>query len=1114
MQVGPRRLQFVSIGVMLLLAACGSDNGSPAPPPTPTAPPHTATLTPSPTHTAPPPPTDTPTVAPTQTSTSAPTDTATVTPSLTPVQTHTQTPSPTQMATDTPTATKTEAATPTETATPTPSATDTPSTETPTPTALPNIVFIIMDDVGIDQLRAFGLGQGALASTPNLDALANAGVRFSNTWAMPECSPSRATIFTGRYPLHTGVTSALLPNMLPQAQVSPYETTLPRVLAEAGYTSAMVGKYHLGNQNPAGNCSPRTRGFDYFDGNMEAGPPSIDQQAGHVEAGAADNLTCGFEQGTVVGNCYFADGSCRADFVPVPAPDGGTEPEVVSGRSCMEAGGIFVKQSGDCQDTTFVTCPDDATRSNCVQVGEAVLDFERPNGYYAWPDTITSGVLPPDTTDFSDPSCGEPPLNRVYMTIDQTSSSIAWYNEQNGPRMLTVSYNSIHTPYQQVPMSLSMVPGVGELACSGLINDRLLAIDMLQSMDQQIGRLLAALHLATLDENGTVQTVVDKDGYTQIPELQASNTMVAVVGDNGSFFEVTKLPFDPTRSKGTIYQTGVWVPLIVAGPRVQGPTGREVNAPVNVADLFELFAEFAAINVNDVVAPAHPLDSQPMLAYLTNPDQAPIREFNFTQLGPGVFQSPPMSNAARSWPCVFGIPGVGSQCDDVIANTQSFCETNGGVWYGPTDTSPGVQSCCAVIASIPTDPPVLAPINQFAVRNQTYKLAELQDPNCAEEDGSYPPDNLTTTYEFYDLTPTGSATNPLGLDTKEANLLCAVRSGSDATCVDGSSCDIGTPTSCLTADQLTNYTGLQQELARVLGTQATCEGDGNLDQRVDQRDSDGVSSFSTAVSPLPPGEVGGQSYYDLNIDAFTNDTDAQIVAANLGTDCIGACRRSDLNRDGYVNDADVLLLEQAIGPCELCPADLNDDGEVNELDRDIQQGQLGCSTPSPTPTRLPTQPTPTPRNTPTPIICNGECIPDAVDRQCGCGLYVPGETMLPPDSGVSCDTVCQEYAACARVPGPVQLGYTCDATLCTSHDVGLVTEACLGIQSCDFSETIKAERAAGCSCCASQLCGCTASGTTNQAVSVLDAQQRQRGETPQCDINGTLCGGASAAQSH
>ncbi len=1012
------------------------------------------------------------------------------------------------------------------TVTPTPAAT---ATGTPSGTASPNIVFIIMDDVGIDQLKSFGLGEGLQAATPNLDALANAGVRFSNAWSMPECSPSRATIFTGRYPLRNGVTSALLPNMLPQAQVSPYETTLPRVLARAGYASAMVGKYHLGNRNPAGNCSPRTLGFDYFDGNMEAGPPAIDSQAGHVESGAASDLMCGFDQREAAGSCYFQDGSCRSDFVAVPAPGGGTESALVTGRSCMEAGGVFVKQPGGCQATAFAACPGDATRSDCVQVGsgEAVLDFERPNGYYAWPDTITSGVLSPDTTTFTDAACGEPPLSRVYMSIAQTSDSIAWYNQQAGPRMLTVSYNSIHTPYQQVPASLSSVAG-GQIGCDGnLANDRVLANDMLTTMDREIGRLLASLNLATLDQKGTVETVVDGNGYTQIPELQASNTMVVVVGDNGSFFEVAKLPYDPLRSKGTVYQTGVSVPLIVAGPLVKGPTGRDVKALVNVADLYDLFGEIAGVDPSAVVPPAHILDAQPMLAYLTDANQTPIRDFNFTQLGPGVFDSKvntesPVNTAARSWPCVFALGGLGSQCDDVIADTQSFCHTNGGIWWGPTDSpdpevvaaigaeaaQQGEHSCCAVSAALATadmSPPTLAAINQYAVRNQTYKLVRLDRPDCSADDGHYPPDKLTSSFELYDLTPTGSLGNPLGLDVKGSSLLCDVRSDSP-TCLDGSACDLGTPTSCLTTVQMMNYERLQEELQHVLSSQAMCEGDGNLDQRVDQRDADGVTAFTTAMSPLT-GKVGGQSFFDLNTDAETNGADAQIVTANLGMDCIGSCRRSDLNHDGYVDAADTSLLEQAIGPCELCGADLNDDGQVDDADRAILDGQLGCSTPTPKPTPLPTQSTPTPRSTPTPLLCNNQCIPDAVSRQCGCDLYVPDQTTLPPDSGVSCDAVCQEYASCQRLPGPVEIGYTCDATLCTSRDVGLATEACYGIQSCDVSEILKAERAAGCSCCASQLCGCDASAVTNGEVRALDNEQRNRGETPQCDINGTLCGG-------
>ena len=233
----------------------------------------------------------------------------------------------------------------------------------------PNIVFIILDDVGVDQLESYGLGKGVLPRTPNLDAIVNAGVRFTNVWAMPECSPSRSTMFTGRYPLRTGVTSAIIPNMIPQAHVSPYETTLPRVLATAGYTSAMMGKYHLGNQNPSGNCAPQTRGWDRFDGNMEAGPPSIDEQGGHVEDGAGDpKLVCGYEQGVGLGSCYFEDRSCRDDVVDVPTADGATREAVVNGRHCLEAGGLFVPGEV-CKPTDLVACPDDATRFDCLEVG-------------------------------------------------------------------------------------------------------------------------------------------------------------------------------------------------------------------------------------------------------------------------------------------------------------------------------------------------------------------------------------------------------------------------------------------------------------------------------------------------------------------------------------------------------------------------------------------------------------------------------------------------------------------------------------------------------------------------------------------------------------------------
>jgi hypothetical protein len=122
-------------------------------------------------------------------------------------------------------------------------------------------------------------------------------------------------------------------------------------------------------------------------------------------------------------------------------------------------------------------------------------------------------------------------------------------------------------------------------------------------------------------------------------------------------------------------------------------------------------------------------------------------------------------------------------------------------------------------------------------------------------------------------------------------------------------------------------------------------------------------------------------------------------------------------------------------------------------------------------------------------------------------LYKTGVTVLPPNSGVDCQKVCTEYGTCTQTKG-VQAGYTCDATLCTDEcsDRNLVGTACAALSKCDISEIVKAETAARCSCCASQLCGCAADQKTDKAIFSLNQRQRDLGITPQCDTNGTLCG--------
>jgi len=94
----------------------------------------------------------------------------------------------------------------------------------------PNILFVLMDDVGMDQMQIFGYGGAQPPATPNLEEIADAGIRFRNAWSMSACSTSRAAIFEGRYPFLTDVLGALGPSDLANSIVNPYEETVPRLL--------------------------------------------------------------------------------------------------------------------------------------------------------------------------------------------------------------------------------------------------------------------------------------------------------------------------------------------------------------------------------------------------------------------------------------------------------------------------------------------------------------------------------------------------------------------------------------------------------------------------------------------------------------------------------------------------------------------------------------------------------------------------------------------------------------------------------------------------------------------------------------------------------------------
>lgn len=126
--------------------------------------------------------------------------------------------------------------------------------------AAPNIIIFMTDDQGIGDLSCYGAKD---IRTPNLDRLAASGARFANWYAaQPVCSPSRAAVLTGRYPIRAGV-----PNIV-KADASVIglkanEVTLAEVLKTRGYRAGIVGKWHLGS---APESRPIAQGFDYYFG--------------------------------------------------------------------------------------------------------------------------------------------------------------------------------------------------------------------------------------------------------------------------------------------------------------------------------------------------------------------------------------------------------------------------------------------------------------------------------------------------------------------------------------------------------------------------------------------------------------------------------------------------------------------------------------------------------------------------------------------------------------------------------------------------------------------------------------------------------------------------------
>jgi arylsulfatase A len=357
----------------------------------------------------------------------------------------------------------------------------------------PNVVFLLADDLGWADLGCYGAD---LHETPRLDQLAREGVRFSQAYMMPVCSPSRAAILTGRHAARLHLTiwreGALTPpndrKLLPPPAITdlpPGEVTLAEVLKAAGYLTFHVGKWHLGDADH----SPETQGFDLNIGGTHWGAPAT----------------------------YF---------YPFRGPSG---------------------QSGE-----FRYVPG--------------LGLGKPGEYLT--DRLTDEAL---------------------KLIDAAGDR---------PFFLNLWFHVPHTPMEGKP---KLVEKYRAKIKPGLHHQNPDYAAMVETLDENVGRVLDRLNERKLAENTLVIFASDNGGYT-------NQNRGRPVTDNS-----------PLRSgKGSLYEGGIRVPFIVRMPGLT-PRAEICAEPVICTDFFPTILELCGLGANAQPAPAGPLDGVSLVSLLRQP---------------------------------------------------------------------------------------------------------------------------------------------------------------------------------------------------------------------------------------------------------------------------------------------------------------------------------------------------------------------------------------------------------------------------------------------------------------------------------------------------------------
>ncbi|XP_070545928.1 steryl-sulfatase-like [Ptychodera flava] len=424
-------------------------------------------------------------------------------------------------------------------------------------TTNPNIVMFLVDDLGYGDLSCYG---NETLKTPNIDRLASEGLKFTRMYSQSSCTPSRAALLTGRYPIRSGM---LRGRVLPfEILFSPAQTgglpeneyTLAEMLKQNGYATGILGKWHLGFGS-GGKYLPTKHGFDYF-----YGIPMT-----HVS-------TC--------------------------------EPSAVRSRSLL--GFLFVyilftyKLWGGLSVGVFLIWLFSLIGKRALVYLHLILFLFSMTGYYIFLDfsliRAQESCLLMKNDDII-----EQPYKAENMTLKLTQEALLYLSRHgNNPFFLMISYLTLHSPV----FASKYFEGRSGIGRYG---------DALMELDWSVGQVIQQLKKQGLEDNTMVIFLSDNGPY--IFEPGGVPTAKGVGGSTG-VVENSRGEFVRLRGgKASPFEGGVRIPGIIRWGAVI-PANTESRAMVSLNDIFPTVADILNVTFTDRI-----IDGKSLLPLLRNPTE-------------------------------------------------------------------------------------------------------------------------------------------------------------------------------------------------------------------------------------------------------------------------------------------------------------------------------------------------------------------------------------------------------------------------------------------------------------------------------------------------------------